>query len=442
MGKKYTRTELKNFIETICNYGNTIVDPEDKRMSTEMKAKYEDLITYMAAPYDENGKKSLETSLEFFDVLAEYCADQYFALGKEMEISNMTCPIAPNEMEDKENGKTLRENFINAVAIFNTMPGSRINAPVQYLPFIDNVFETKDYKKMGKMAGFETEEFQDIKSLYQALVESKVNAKMKTLSDEDKAYLKAGYTNIYVPAPNSTKYDKVDQAWKFFADYKMRKTNEELDEIFANDNDKSNKFLDRFDGLKDKIMHYNNNIKPNVKSKYDELFNIDSKKHTNSDKYNEIVEAYNKFNSTLEKANLNGENDIFESKPDSLAKRKTLDGVCDRLEASVVDYLEGKWKTRWTPLGKQRYDQVLKILETVNPEKAQSMKEFHEKKRDGIIDKKMSFEDFRSDNSKKKTNVNELIDEEKKSGSKKKDIGKVKASKEKTKTSKDKNISL
>lgn len=429
MGKKYTREELKKFIELIFTYGNTFTDSNDNRLSNEIKDKYSDLTLYLSAPRDEHGNHSPETTLEFLDVMAEYFVDQYIDLGKEIELTKALVPVSPASPEDIEKEKNFRYKYATAIAIANSLPGSRVHGPAQFIPLIDDALSESDYIKIAELTGLNPEDVKTPAPVFQKLVDTKADARLKTLSDEDKEYFIAGRQNIKVPGPDSAEYVNVSPAWKDIADYKKRKTDKAIDEFIAKGN--GNEYLDNFDGLKDKITHYNDSIKPKLKSNYDELFNIPTNGHTNSGKYNEIVEAYNTFNTSLKKAKLEGEGNIFESNPKAILKRKNISGACDRLEDSLVNYLEGKWKSRWTPLGTKRYDQVFKILESVNPEKAQAMKDFHEKKRNGEINKKMSFEDFRSNNPKKSVNINDLIAEEEKSGNKKKTIGKVKASKEK-----------
>lgn len=83
--KSYSKEELKKFAEMIFNYGATVLDDTDTRMTEEQKDMYSDMFIYLMAGINEKGDFDSSVTYNFLDALSDYQVEQYTLLGKEIE---------------------------------------------------------------------------------------------------------------------------------------------------------------------------------------------------------------------------------------------------------------------------------------------------------------------------------------------------------------------
>lgn len=387
MRNSYSKEELKKLAEMYVTLEDLLGDPNYTRFTEEQRAMYGKILAYNLMGINDKGEYDSNITYNLLDTLAEYQVDQYVALGKKLEEVKNDLPLDSNLSEEQKlKQEKMRDKFAESVTAFNTVPGCGAKSYYSFMVFFSLYDETADLAdklKLGKK--------NEIKDLYLELVLKKADEKFNNLSEEDKKYFEVGRkVNLGIDPPISIKFDDFPQEWKHYAEEKRKEIYDLLDKTI----DKygvENIFYKNYKDSEQVVLNFYNK-QYDIDDSMKKLCAIPSGGHTNSESYNEIINAFDAYVDLG--LNENGISNIQDAKEEGLRLKKKAVGTINRFEDALTNYLEDKWKPRKSPMGEQRFDKVFEILEKVNPEKAEDMREFHAMKNASKSNKTVDFETY------------------------------------------------
>lgn len=385
--KSYSKEELKKFAEMIFNYGATVLDDTDTRMTAEQKDMYCDMFIYLMAGINEKGDFDSSVTYNFLDALSDYQVEQYTLLGKEIEKSKNNLKIDSNlSAEEQAKQEKMRDKFAKSIASYNTIHGYRTNNLSILFHHADSSAVARDLEeKLGVDAN------DSLLGVFTSMVTKKSREKMETLSEEEKRYFEMGCEyGGGNEAPGAKVYDDYPQEWKTYAEGRIAERDASVNEVIQK-HGIENSLYKKYADTKQKTINFVNKFDDTL-TDVRELAHIPSFGHISSAKFNEIIYACR----AIKNMEINDEDKegMQLGIPSGVRLIKTVEGKIDRLENALTNYLEDKWKPRKTPLGEKRFDKAFEILEKLNPAKARDMHEFHAMKADSKGRKTVDFEAY------------------------------------------------
>lgn len=372
----FDKESIDALVKLYLSYAKAFAEDQLDDIGEDKKEQYRQMFRFLAAPVDGTGEYNAEITEAVLEELADYQVRQYAQLAKEKEIVLNELPIDHNIKDSN------KEKFAEGIAVFNTQAGKNAAAINYFMQDFTMDFEDNSNKSLRKdmyrMADLRDPNRRSGTAVFEAILEKKKAEYRATLSEEDKKYFDKGLQiNLFATVPNKDNFKKLPADYISYAERKENDCKLVLKEESVN-YFKDNRFLKQYE----KINALITDKREPIKNKGNELRNVVlTPGHRNSDAYQKIIDSLGYLEEAYNKKKLDNEKDgVFSNSVKGIKDKKKIAGSFFYLEQSLVEYLEDKWKPRRSPMGKQRFAKAFELLEQIDPEKAQILKDYHAEK--------------------------------------------------------------